>query len=138
MDADALALGQMIYGEVGSLDRDTMIKVGSTALNRLEAGRDIEFGSTMPEVLQKGYYAVSKKNDPYTWATTGKFPNKDEENRFKEALSIAYALKNGTIERTQGQFFFTDKERKKMTPKQFDFKKVKEVDKTDKYKFYSY
>jgi len=141
MDADTIELGNMIYGEVGSLDEDHMIKFGSSALNRLESGRTEEFGGTLPEVLQKGYYAVSNPNDPYKWATSGQFPNKDEENRYKKALSIAYGLRSGNIERQEGMFFFTPKEEKAMRKKGkkvFDFNKVKSVGKTDTYNIYSY
>ena len=140
-DLDTLALGNMIYGEVGSLDYDTMVKFGSSALNRLEANRPEEFGATLPEVLQKGYYAVSNPNDPYTWAITGKFPNEDEENRYKQSLSVAYGLRKGTIERQEGMFLFTPKEEKGMRKKGkkvFDFEQVKSVGKTDKYNIYSY
>lgn len=141
MDLDTIALGNMIYGEVGSLDEDHMIKFGSGALNRLEAGRTEEFGGTLPEVLQKGFYAVSNPNDPYKWATSGKFPSKDEENRYKQALSIAYGLRAGTIDRQEGMFFFTPDEEKKLRKKGkkvFDFGQVKSVGKTDKYNIYSY
>ena len=141
MDADTFELARMIYSEVGSTDYDTMVKVGSTALNRMDAKKPKEFGETLAEVINRpnAYYAIQNRNDPYLWSTTGMFPNKDEENTFKQAMSIAYGLKTNTISRQEGQFFFTGKEITKMKKKKtFDFSKVKEVGKTEKYKFFSY
>jgi len=142
-DLETVELANMIYGEVGSLDYDTMVMAGSTALNRVDANRPKEFGSTLSEVINypNVYYAVQNQNDPYTWATSGKFPNAEEEARYKKALSVAYGLRAGTIDRREGHFFFTDKDVKRLKKKgkrAFDFTKVKSLGKQDKYNIYSY
>lgn len=142
MNGDVLELGRMIYGEGGSLDYDTQVRIGSTALNRLEADRPEEFGETLYDVLHKenAYYAVQNQNDPYTWASTGQFPNKDEENRFKQSLGIAYGLQRGTIERKEGMFFLKDSEvrRAKKKPKILNLKKLRNVGKDTTYNYFSY
>ena len=140
MDIDVVQLANMIFGEAASEDADTMVMVGSTALNRLEAGRAKEFGSNLGEVLQKGFYAVSNPNEPYKQAVSGKFPDEDSELRYKHALSTAYALIDGAMPRTKGHFYFTDSEVKKLqkNKKAFDFSKVKSTGKVGKYQTYSY
>ena len=141
MDADLMALTAMINGEGASADFDTKVMMGSSALNRLETGRLEEFGGTLSEVTQKGYYAVINKNEPYQQAVSGKFPDKIAEKAWKQSLAIASGLIKGTIERKKGQFFFTDKEEKKLRKagkKKFDFDKVKSVGRTGKYNVYSY
>lgn len=136
-----MALTAMINGEGASSDFDTKVMIGSTAINRLKSQRLSEFGGTLPEVTQKGYYAVINKNEPYKQAVSGKFPDKIAEKAWKQSLSIASGLLKGTIELKQGQFFFTDKEESKLRKsgkKNFDFKLVKNVGKTGKYNVYSY
>ena len=141
MDNTILALANAIYGEAASEDIDTMKMVGSVALNRLEAGKIDEFGSSMPEVLQKGFYAVSNPNEPYKQAISGQFPDKLSETKYKQALSIASGLVRGTIDRSKGQFYFTDNEVKKLKgkgKKSFNFDVVKPTGKVGKYNTYSY
>jgi spore germination cell wall hydrolase CwlJ-like protein len=138
---ETIRLANMIYGEVGSLDEETMAKVGSTMFNRMNAGREQEFGLSQMDVLRKGYNAVKDSNDPYTWATTGKFPNKDEEGRYKKALQVAYGLEMGSIPIQEGMFFFTPKEEARMRKqgkKVFDFSQVRKVGNDKNYNYYSY
>ena len=140
MDADTLLIAQTTYAEGGSLDYDTMVRIASTILNRLE-DKPEEFGETISEVINKknAYYAVQNKNDPWMWATTGEFPNKDEEARFKQACGIAYGLRTGRIERQPGHFFFTPKEVKRQKRKKsFDFSLVEKVGGDDNYQYFSY
>ena len=132
MDNDVLALGAMIYGENGGENYDTMVMTGSSALNRLEANRPEEFGATLPEVLQKGYYAVSQNSPMFQQAMSGKFPDEKSELAFKKAMQVSYGLIEGTIPRTKGQFFFKKGEAKSLR------KKLKSVGKTGKYDVYSY
>ncbi len=140
-DQDLINLTNALYGEVASEDRDTMIMVGSTMLNRLEANRPNEFGSTVPEVLQKGYYAVSNPNVPYRQAITRNFPDKNSENKYKQALAVMSGLKKGTIDRREGHFYFTDAEIKKMKrrkKKTFNFKLVEPRGEAGQYKVFGY
>ena len=136
-------LTNLIYGEAGGADYKVMTMVGASALNRLDSKRTKEFGSTLGEVMQKpnAYYAVSKNSKMYQQAMSGKFPDEISEKAYKRSMAIASGLLKGTIERPKGHFYFTDPEIKKLKKKgkkAFDFKKVKEVGKTGKYKVYSY
>jgi len=140
MPNDVVDLANMIYGEVANQDYNTMLKVGSTAINRLNSNRPREFGSNMQEVLQKGYYAVSNPNEPYQEAISGKFKSKEGENKYKQALAIASGLKKGTITPTKGVFYFTPKEIQKLkkNKKAFNFDLVEQVGETPIYKIYDY
>jgi hypothetical protein len=109
-----------------------MVMTGSTALNRLEANKPQEFGGSLPEVLQKGYYAVSQNSPMYQQAVSSKFPDKVSESKFKQALQISYGLINGTIPKVKGQFYFKKGEAKGLR------KKLNSVGKTGKYDVYSY
>jgi hypothetical protein len=132
MDRNVVDLANTIYGENASEDYDTMVMTGSSALNRLEAGRPQEFGATLPDVLQKGYYSVSQNSPMYQQAVGGKFPDEKSETAYKRALQISYGLINKTIERTKGEFFFKKGEAKGLR------KKLKFVSKVGKYDVYSY
>ena len=131
-DLATLQLAQMIYGENASEDYDTMVMTGSSALNRLEAERPQEFGATLPEVLQKGYYAVSKNSPMYQQAVSGQFPDEKSEQKFKQALQISYGLQKGTIERREGEFFFKKGEAKGLR------KKLNFIEKVGQYDVYGY
>jgi hypothetical protein len=133
-------LANVIYGESASENYDTMLMVGSSAINRLNSNKLLEFGATLPEILQKGYYSVSNPNIPYKQAQEQKFPDKESENKYKQALAIASGLIKGTIEPTKGQFYFTDKEinKFKRNPRKFNLKAVKQVGEVGNYKVFSY
>jgi len=133
-------LANTIYGEAANQDYDTMLMVGSTVINRLNAQRPQEFGVDMPDVLQKGYFAVSNPNIPYKQALEHKFPDKQSEDKYKQALAIASGLVRGTLKPQEGQFYFTDKEvnKFKRNPKKFNLKAVKEVGRVGDYRVFSY
>ena len=133
-------LTNLIYGEGASADYDTRVMMGSSALNRLEANRVKEFGSTLDEVGQKGYYAISNPNVPYKQALSQKFPDEKSETAYKESMAIASGLLRGKIERAPGMFYFTKKEvaKLKKTPKKFNFKAVKRVGDVGDYQVYTY
>lgn len=139
MNPDILSMAQAIYGEAASEDFNTMHMIGSTMLNRLKSGRAKEFGANIPEILNKGYYAVSNPNEPYKQALSKKFPDKQSELKFKQALQIASGLYKGTIKPTEGEFYFTPKEiANQKKAKSFNFKVVKDVGSIGKYKVFSY
>jgi hypothetical protein len=143
MDANILELANMIYSEGASTDYDTMVQIGSTAVNRLHSNRDKEFGATMYDVIHNpnAYPAVRDKNIPYQQATTGKFPDTKSEKAYKQAVAVASGLWKGSIEPKGGHFYFTEDEitkLKKKGKKVFDFSKVKEVGKANKYRVFSY
>lgn len=137
---DVKNLADVIFGEAANQSPEVMTMVGSTVLNRASAGRAKEFGATLPEIIQKGYYAASNPNVPYRQATTGQFPDEKSLNQYKQATSIASGLYRGTIEKMKGHFYFTNKEIKKLKkrPKRFNFNAVKEVGRAGDYTTFSY
>lgn len=139
-NGDIAQLANMIFGEAANQDYDTMHMVGSSAVNRLNANRQKEFGANLGEVLQKGYYAVSNPNEPYKQALSGKFKDDVSKNAYKRAFAISSALLKGTLKPKEGQFYFTDKEIKKLkkNPKSFNFKAVRETGKSGDYRVFSY
>jgi len=138
---DIQALAAMIYGEGASTDYDTMKMIGSTAINRLKSGKSKEFGASIPEIIQKGYYAASNANIPYQQASINSFPDKKSENAYKQALAIASGLIKGSIKPDKGHFYFTDKEIAKMKRqgnKAFNFNAVKPMGAIGGYKVFGY
>lgn len=132
MDAEVVNLANLIYGENGGEDYDTMVMTGSTLLNRLEANRPKEFGEDMQSAMMRGYYAVSNNSPMFQQAVSQKFPDKKSENAYKKTLQVAYGLTNGTIERHKAQFFFKKGEAKSLR------EKLKHTGKVGKYDTYSY
>jgi hypothetical protein len=137
---NVVALANAIYGEAANQSPEVMKMVGSTAINRLKSGRVHEFGASLPEILHKGYYAVSNPNIPYQQAVTQKFPDKESETKFKQAMMIASGLIKGTITPDKGEFYFTNKEigKLKRNPKKFNFKAVKKIGSSGDYQVFGY
>jgi spore germination cell wall hydrolase CwlJ-like protein len=133
-------LAAVIYGEAANQKPEVMQMVGSTVLNRLNSGRSTEFGATLPEIIQKGYYAASGQNEPYKQAITGKFPDKIAEKAYKQSYAIASGLVKGTIKPAKGMFYFTKSEIAKLrkNKKAFDFSKVKNVGDSGDYQVFDY
>jgi aminopeptidase C len=139
MDEPLLALAAMINGEAAGANFDTKVMVGSSAIQRMKSGRTQEFGSTLPEVLQKGYYAVQNQNEPYKQAITQKFPDKKAENAYKQSLAVASGLIKGTIEPKDVMFYFTNKEDARQHKKgTFNYKKVRSTGTQEGFNMYSY
>lgn len=138
--SDLIDLTNIIYGEAADQDVKVMKMVGSTAINRMKSGRTKEFGSTLPEIIQKGYYAAKNPNQPYKEALSQKFGSPEAENKYKQAMNIASGLLRGTIEPDKGMFYFKPDEIKKLkkTPKVFNFKAVKSVGKSGDYEVFDY
>jgi len=138
---DITLLANIIYGEAADQKQDVMEMVGSTVLNRVSANRANEFGVSIEEVGQKGYYAVKNQNEPYKQAVSGKFKDEVAEEAYKKAYAVASGLYKGTIELRKGQFFFKPDEEKKLRKagkKVFDFKQVKEEGIVGEYNVYGY
>lgn len=136
---DAKILADMTFGESASEDYDTNKMVASSALNRLNANKPSEFGSTLAEVLHKGYYSVSQGNKAYKQAVTQEFPDKVSEDKYKEIYAMVSALLNGTLKPSEGMFFFKDDEIKKLKKsKGFNFKAVKPKGTVGKYQVFGY
>ena len=135
-----LEIAKAVHGEGAGASIEFRKMVASTILNREESGRTGEFGGSIPEILQKGYYAVSNPNTPYKEATELKFKDKASENSFKETLQLVSGMIKGTIKRYPGLFYFTNKElaRLKKSPKEFDLSKVRDVGGVDNFRVFDY
>ena len=135
---DKLALAQMAYGENVSEDDDVVKMTVQSAINRLLSGRTKEFGATIPEILKRGYYAVSKKNTPYQQAVSQKFPDIQSKARFASIQKLVDAIV-GDEDFGKAQFYFTPNEIEKLSKaKKFDFKLVKPRGVVGKYQTFSY
>lgn len=129
-----------MYGEEAKGNRDNLIVAGSSILNRRDSGRTSEFGETIPEITQKGYFAKINQNDPYVWGVTGKFPDKVSEKNYKKTMQVARGLVSGEIERTPGLFYMTEDEikSKKKPDSDFDMSLVEEVGRGGSYRLLDY
>jgi len=132
MDEGVKQIADIIYGENGSEDYDTMVMTGSSVLNRFLTTKGEEFGTSIPEVGQKGYKAVQNNTEMYQQAVSGKFPDEKSEAKYKQALQVAYGLYKGTIEKHPAQFFFKKGEATGLR------KKLKSTGKVGIYDTYAY
>lgn len=141
MNEDLLLLTALIYGEAASESPDVKTMVGSSVVNRKNSGRVAEFGDSINEIGNKGYYAMSNNSPLFQQAMTQQFPDEKSEKAYKESLAIASGLLKGTIKPSKGMFYFTDDEiekLKKKGKKYFDFDQVKTVGKKGKYTVFEY
>ena len=127
---DVIAMANLIYGEAGGEGEDFMKMVGSSVMQRANAGR--EFGDNIQDVInnqKSGYYAVTKNSPMFQQAQTQTFPDEASQMQYKKALQIAGGLVSGDIGYGNTQFYFTPKEIKnlKANPSAFDFSKVQEI-----------
>lgn len=128
---DIKALAQMAYAENGGEDDDTVKMTVQTALNRLNSGRTKEFGATMPDVLKKGYYAVSKNSPLHEQAVSGKFPDLQSKARFAQVHKLTQAIV-GDEDYGDGMFYFKPDEAKSLK------KNLRKTGNVGKYEVYSY
>jgi hypothetical protein len=135
---DRLALMQMGYGENVGQPEEVIRMTLQSALNRWLSPRDKEFGSTLPEVLRKGYYAVRKPNYPYTEASSGKFTSEENRRKFERIGEILDdILKRGDL--GEAMFYFTPEAITRMKKRgTFDFDKVRALGSTGKYETFAY
>jgi len=139
-DNDKLSIAQAVFGEGANASPEVMKMMAQSMINRARSGRKEDFGATIPEILQKGYYAVSKQNKPYKQAVSNKFPDALSKEKWGIAQQV---VKNILQDQDFGDvlFYFTPEEEtemKKKGKKVFDFSKVKPKGKADKYNLYSY
>lgn len=137
MDPFTLKGAALVYAEAAGESDDFKKMVGSTVLNRLDSGRVKEFGSNIDEIAVKGYSSVN--GNLYKQAMSGSFPDKVSEEAFKKSMAIFSGLAKGTIKRTDGEFFFTDKEIEKLKNKKaFNFDLVSETGKVKGFRVFKY
>jgi len=143
-DADLKELAAIMHGEGASTKANVKIMIGSSVLNRLDAEKYEEFGASMEEVGQKGYYAAKDGTELYQNAKEGNFPDDMSEKSYKETYAIASGLIKGTIDRHAAMFFFKQKEENRIRKagakgkKEFNFDLVKEQGQVGDYRTYSY
>ncbi len=129
--ADRVAIAQMAYGENASEDDETVKMTVQSAINRLGSGRAKEFGSTVPEVLKKGYYAVSKNSPLYKQAVSKKFPDFNSKKRYAEIETLTNAIIDDQ-DFGNAMFYFKPAEAQALK------KKLKRQGTVGKYETYSY
>lgn len=136
---DVMKLASLIFGEGASTDSETMRMIGSTVLNRIDANRVNEFGGDLDEVIQRGYYAAKDNSPMYQMATSQNFSDEPSKMAWKKAYQVASGLLTGSLERTDGHFYFTPEEiAKQKKAKSFNFKVVKPTGEYGPYKVFSY
>ena len=136
-DAILYKVAAMTYGEMGSEDTEHWRMAASSYFNSIGQGEWADLSSD--ELLNQRYFAVQNKNDPYTWATTKKFPSKEEENRFKRVYSFVSAMARGKEPKSDAQFFWTNPEVEKQTRnKSINFDLLKKTGRVGKFNTYSY
>lgn len=137
-DADKLAIAQGVYGEYTGNDDAIRKMIIQSVLNRARSGRTKEFGTTIPEILQKGYYAVSRQNQPYKEVMSGTFDTEQGRNSFAEIYTLLQAIV-GDKDYGDVMFYHTDDEIKRQKAKGgFNYDAVKKLGKVDKYNTYGY
>lgn len=133
-------LTMMVYGEGAQSSPESMQMIARTALKRLSSGRRKEFGGTLGEVLNKGYYAVSQPNQPYNEATAGVFHNPQSQDAWNAAqLAVDTVVKSGDY--GKAMFYFTPTEIQKLKaqgPRVFDFNKVVPMGRQEEYQLFGY
>ena len=127
-----------VYGEGADASSEVKAMIASTIINRMEANRPKEFGKDVPEILNKGYYAVSNPNEPYKQAISGNIQDELSKRAYKETEDVVESVLGGN--KQKGMFYFTPDEEVKLrpNPKKFNFNMVKPVGKVGKYNVYSY
>ena len=111
-------------------------------LNRLKSGKVKEFGRTIPEILDKGYYAVKNNNVPYKEALSGKFNNPLSQSAWKETQQVYNdIMKNRDF--GNAMFYFLPNEisnimSSKNGKKIFNFSKVVPLGQVGEYSVFTY
>ena len=126
----------VLFGEMRGQPQEAIVNVGSSLVNRFD-NFDKYWGwrGTYGDMLREEYYAIrdseSGKNTGYADAMNfimnkTPFKTEDDESDFKRVMQIWKGLNEGTIERTNAQFYFTPSEEKKQR-KAMNFDLLKET-----------
>ena len=129
-----------VYGEAAGADDAVMKMVAQSIVNRHRSGRGKEFGETIPDIMKRGYYAVSKANKPYKEASEGKFPDIKSKAAWGRTKKLVDIASSETDTDNPGHlFYFTPEEEAKMKKnKSFKFDQVEKVGKIGGYNLYKY
>jgi len=139
---EVLALQQGTYGEAANQPYEIKKMVMQSILNRLKSGKVKEFGRTIPEILNKGYYAVKNKNVPYKEALSGKFNNPLSQQAWSETQKVYNdIMKNQDF--GNAMFYFKPSEistiqSSKNGKKIFNFSKVVPLGQVGEYQVFTY
>jgi len=89
-------LAAMLFSE--TKDVDDAKGIASVVINR--TNRPERFGATMEEVITAPSQFSGINSPEFEKAASGKFVNKEEENIYKQFLSVAYQATQGKLEDT--------------------------------------
>ncbi len=135
---DIVAIQRAVYGEAAGSDDDTMKMIAQSIINRANSGRGKEFGETIPDILNKGYYAVKSPNTPYKQALSGEFPDTQSKAAWGRAQKIVDIVLSEP-ETGGHQFYFTPEEEENLrNKKSFNFDLVKPMGQKGKFNLYGY
>jgi hypothetical protein len=95
LDEDLLKIASMTYIKMGGLRREEMLMCASALLRNPDS-----------------YEVIDNERSEYV--RSGKFPTKDEETKFKEAIALTSGLMRGTIAPVEADHYFTPQQVAKM------------------------
>ncbi len=98
MGSEVQLLAATLFSETKDLD-DAMA-IANVIVNRTK--RPQRFGGTLTDVVTAPHQFAGVNSPEFNKAFTGQFVNKDEENIYKQFLSVAYQATQGTLEDTTG------------------------------------
>jgi hypothetical protein len=88
LDEDMLKVASMAYIKMGGQRKEEMILCASALLRNPDSYEIVE-------------------NERSEYVRTGKFPTKEEETKFKEAIAVTSGIMRGTIEPVEADYYFT-------------------------------
>lgn len=142
-DAKVLHMAQTLYGEFAGvkdkdLQRQYMTMAASAAQNLF--GKKEYSQDDWDTYLYKRFDAVANMNQPYKEALQGQFDTPQKQSAWKRAMQVAFGVKNGMIEKTPAEFYWTPQEYKTITkngalPNPDQLTKVSSVGQYDTYRY---
>lgn len=125
---EALLLATLLFSE--TKDLDDAKSIANVVMNRLK--RPERFGATLQDVIYSPYQFSGVGGNEWNKAGSNKFANKDEEDIFKNFLSISHQAITGKLEdKTGGADHY-------FNPKLANPSWAKKMQKTYKTDFHSY
>lgn len=107
-DEQILRFGNLIFGEVGTKDKETKRMVGSTVMNRVNDKKH-RYGKGIEGVMDKKSAYFARRGNEYKKAATLKL-NKEEEKNYDDSLDMAQNLYEGKTKPVKGTHFLRSKE----------------------------
>jgi hypothetical protein len=95
LDEDMLKVASMAYIKMGGQRKEEMILCASALLRNPDSYEIID-------------------NERAEYVRTGKFPTKEEETKFKEAIAITSGIMRGTIAPVEADYYYTQSQVNKL------------------------